>query len=913
MGANWSSLEDMKNDPDLRNMLKSAIQGTITQASDYQTQVTQVEAPNMKDHQVGINKVDTDNKPLIGNPDKPIVFKQTTNSTSVVKTMFISDYLHKQQDPYITTVTYDLAGLSQEDAADKELPNWYDPKYIMEALGYQIEEASFDFDSAVEGINYKIQPTGESSEDYKKRIIDNFNKQQAQHAKNKKWNEDHATNLKYFQDKQKQLEDLQKQLDDIVNSDSAQDLKDQLAKTQQQKQNAQSDANNIINRFCVSDLWLAYQSIYLLKDKDDINSDYKINANLDETVAQKLNIVGTDPIFTKTYMDLYKKYNDKLSNDMKQANPDISQDDIDKKINKTSFMVYLNLYFDSDYNTQIAIKYGSSFGDFQNKIREFLKTYSEYQSNARLTALQKLAEYSDASVDSRKEFLPGHKSLCKNKIAWQNVKDWYDEVKNDMNLAASMDIEYNNLIDTYTKSHADAKKKMDDLQTQIDQLNDELNTQDAKDALTVYQYWDTDEITQDLVYKIRDDKVNTETQFDSLWDDKDEAAAAKDMNDKQASMFFAQSDISYWEMVLRSSAAFQAKSSDIAAAIKKNDQENGDDNVKNKLNIVLNSDAYKKALDDYNKSEQSKHEITYDATAEVVLFANDDTLTQQYVDYMNAYQDWYDSQFGIDSVVNHDMGKKWNKNNKSNIDTMNDDYDHYKTSQTNYDTYHQQYLDAKNAYKEKYGDHWNQVQDMNNKLNQIKTAYNDIKSIWDSYDDVINNKMKFISFNELYDIFTSGFVQKISEKTQNFTDIRKNIVQNVTESANLYSMNLIKVSGRFADSLDVNQSNNLIQTIEHRLDVVADGIDNIKNLSDQDTDKKTDTTSNTDNDDNDDNKDNTDNGDKDDKDKDDGLSTIIIVVIVLSALFVIGIIIITVIIIKRRNKNAVINILSDQN
>ena len=63
MGS-WTSIADMKNDPDFRKMLKEAIKGTITQANDYRSKVTKVEEPDAKARQVATNKITTDGKKI---------------------------------------------------------------------------------------------------------------------------------------------------------------------------------------------------------------------------------------------------------------------------------------------------------------------------------------------------------------------------------------------------------------------------------------------------------------------------------------------------------------------------------------------------------------------------------------------------------------------------------------------------------------------------------------------------------------------------------------------------------------------------------------------------------------------------------------------------------------------------------
>ena len=146
MGGNYSDINDMQNDTALRQLIKEAIKGSIIEANSYHETEQKVESANTSTHQVGVNEVNSAGHVILGSADNPMNITQKIKAESVVRTLHVANYARKQKEPIVQLVTCDLAGMTQQDAAEKELPNWYDPKYILEMLGYQIKDAQFNFD-----------------------------------------------------------------------------------------------------------------------------------------------------------------------------------------------------------------------------------------------------------------------------------------------------------------------------------------------------------------------------------------------------------------------------------------------------------------------------------------------------------------------------------------------------------------------------------------------------------------------------------------------------------------------------------------------------------------------------------------------------------------------------------------------
>ena len=388
MGISVSSIEELKSNHVVRDMIKQAVKGTITQASDYQKEVQNVEIVNTQAHQVGMNYIYTKDNPLLADPETPITFTQTVKATSVVQTNYVFAYTRRNEDnTYIQALSYDLAGISVEDAVDKELPNWYDPVYLIKLLGLTPAEAHFNFDK--NGIEYKLTLGEMDIEEYKKKVQQSFDSDNEKRTVKRQWNEKHTESYTYYSSKKKDLEEYTSQLEAITKSDEAKADAVELANVQSQQNDNDNQINAIISQFKTLSIWSAYKIKYILI-KDSGTDDYNVELD-DETKRLYDEVVGNE-IYKSSMADMKQKYREDTKAQLQQQNKWDSKKSDDENLKFISFITYLELYFNTKYNTGLADRYADKFVEFKSKIRSFEGAYSDFQINIAYKGLSDIAD-----------------------------------------------------------------------------------------------------------------------------------------------------------------------------------------------------------------------------------------------------------------------------------------------------------------------------------------------------------------------------------------------------------------------------------------------------------------------------------------------------------------------------------------
>ena len=825
MGVAVSSLDELKTNSTIRDMIKNAIQGTITQASDYQEEVKNVQVVNTQAHQIGMNYVYTKDNPLLAEPDHPITFTQSVKANSVVQTNYLFAYMRKNEDNvYTQTISYDLAGISVKDAADEELPNWYDPMYLIKLLGLTPVEAKFNFDK--NGIEYKLTQGETPIEDYKKTVQQSFDDEASHRNVKRQWNEDHAEAYAYYSDKQKQLDDLNKQLTDLTKTDEMEQTDVKMADIQQQQSTVDYDIQFDLSKFRNLTIWQAYKKKYILSDAD-ANDDYDVS--LDSDTKRLFDDVINDSVYKATLPDMRQKYRNDVKDSMQKAGKWDNKKSDDENLKYISFITYFDLYSNSKYNDGLMEKYGDEYIDLKNKIKTFESAYSEFQINITYKAIADIKDTVDASKDDKKaksKLLP---DFSKNSGEWDETAELYDHLKDTMATRDDLKIEYREAMEKYMADHPKLKEQIDDITSKIDAIKAELSTQEASDAMTHYEYYETEPISDELIDKLNDDVFDATVKYNDLVKEDNEATqASKELFNAQCDMNTSKADIDYYKMIVSNSDLYKIS----AANISKDLPEDGNDDVKAALAKVTNDQKYidsKKDLESKTKDYEQSF-ITKDA---IVLNANDADLDIAYVNYLQIRQDWYDSVMGFEAVAEHEDNdtKKYRKKNEDECKQYDDNYGSYKTSRDHYNGVAKpRYDKLKKDYDAKYGTLFQDLSDALQNLEKFKGLYSTTQSTWRTYNEVCGDAYLFMSFDTYVEMLSSGYVQHIDKKISDITKIGENITENINESVYLYAMNIIHIEGRFTDNVKVVQSNDVLQEMKNGVAKVVKDVQDYKKL-----------------------------------------------------------------------------------
>lgn len=125
-------------------MIKDAINAVFKTQDEFEQVIDHEEVKEVTSRQMGTNVVRTGTGFVEGTGLK---INQSMNLMSVMKTQYWAHSLMDKSDNALKFfLATDMSGMSQEDAAEKELDSFYDPEYIMSVFGIATEWAEFEFD-----------------------------------------------------------------------------------------------------------------------------------------------------------------------------------------------------------------------------------------------------------------------------------------------------------------------------------------------------------------------------------------------------------------------------------------------------------------------------------------------------------------------------------------------------------------------------------------------------------------------------------------------------------------------------------------------------------------------------------------------------------------------------------------------
>ena len=834
MGS-YNSIADMKNDPELREKIKASIQGVITVAEQSQNTYKRITNENSQAKQVGMNTIDTGNRPILSKGDVATILSQRGNLKSIIKTTHIAGFLQRQKtEPLVQLISTDLMNLTEEDACEKELPNWYDAKYLMELLGYQVDIAEFDFENNC--IRYRIALGNQTYEEYKESVIDKYKQALLSHEMNAKYNAEYLFERTRYEKLIEERDELQARNKEIYESEIVSKITQKLSEVNNIVVSFDTEIQKAINDFTSTSMWRCYKHQYLLMVKPDsvneagkVADDYKLD--IDPKVKAAYDNITSDPIYQSSYNDICETYNEKYRKKIDEYN-NISNADIkyEDEIKKVSFITYLNLYFNNDYAGDVNAKYGSDYLDFLEKIKTFESLYTKFKKEIVLKAIYEAKGYKDKSYWDRKKFLEDY-TECWEQEPWDKVDSTYTLIMNLMEQQDTAQIVYNQEYNKFKEANIDLFREVEDNNERIKEINSELSTDAATKALVYYEFWDTETIDQALLYKIRDERVKVELEYHDLSSlmNEEEQQRLKEFWTLEDKTFKAKNSITHYNIATVGNALYVEIYNEYAPEFKIEDDE---EYKKHKTNLITNS-VY---LDTYSKmsGDLMDYQKAYITIGKIVLEANDPELSDLFMTYLNYTEDLINKNLGIDAMVyrvnNDSKWKKLREEKEDLLKSMNENYEAYKNSVNEYAELNARYIVAKREFDEKNDTKYKNSIKALARLKALNNAYSTNKLIWEEYDNVVNDTMKEMKLDDLYEILSAGFVQKISSKVDNYTAKVQNIITNISQAVSMTALNEIKTSGLFTN-YTVKQKNDLEQELRFNFVALQESVSNIKNLA----------------------------------------------------------------------------------
>lgn len=893
MGGYYSSIEDLKYDSDLRKRIEEAIQGTIKEASDYSEISKKVVKVETKNQQFGNNSFDTGGHVLIGNNEKPITINQKVKAASVVHTLHLANYLKKQKEPIVQIITSDLAGLTEKNSSEKELPKWYDPTYILSLIGISAINAQFDFDN--QRINYTVDPGKEQLEKYKENVKKALTTRNEKQKLNKEWNDSHAVTREINQIKQEDLKQAQDELKDLYNSAASTELKANLEKSMNEKNEANRNLSHYLSLYINSDIYKLYHDnvesrdpitgelIYDEKTKAAyetvINNEIYKNSFQSEKDANTFN-EATD---TKTLLSELKKSTEFTiwGSYVKYLLEYGGFDDLTafkNEINKISLSTWLSRFFKSEYNEYFTKTYGADkMKAFKKDIETFMNTYNVYVENAYMTALAniitayqkdpKFARYlhkllyndeiSESELDSENKTY--YECVKKNKeydeltpfekrnkskpkkcedlrtaypdlaVKGSNLNDIYTNIMKYKKLASTAQIRYVDYQNKFKQEHKETADRIDELEKEIKALEDDLNDPETINSLKYYEYYDTEELSENLLNKLTKDIDKSEIEFNKVWDDDSETSESRVLFAAYNRQWIAENDIKRWKMAIEGWEMYQMCSDKAAAII--NAEPNGPHNVYKLLQDIINSEEYKSAYDEYTKEMTENEKQTLVDVSDVIMESKNDKLYSDYTNYLDMLNEWRESIIGINAIMNcvYSQPGEYKEEHAGEYQLITDNWASYNAAIAAYPPLHEEYLSMKADFEKKYGDAFEKKAEMSKAIETLKAIKSEIKHILDNYDEIVNgNPKQNKSFEDLFAILASGYVQNVNEKMETFKTKTTNIFRNIEECSEMYASNQITIQGSFNHEVDLEQTIDLKAMLENSVRILDGDITKIK-------------------------------------------------------------------------------------
>lgn len=200
----FNSIEELKGSEEIRNLIKESINSVYEMQEEYHKNIKEVKSVDVSSEVIGNNVVNSGGGVMIGKGEG-INISQNINLETELQTVYYANFLSRTKEPIVSMISLDMVNVDTKDNSEAEMPNYYDPEYVMNMLGFNVESAEFDFDN--DRIKYKVNYGG-LADTVKTDAIKAYNEANAENADNKLINEKNESKRDYYLD----LEEKQKAL-----------------------------------------------------------------------------------------------------------------------------------------------------------------------------------------------------------------------------------------------------------------------------------------------------------------------------------------------------------------------------------------------------------------------------------------------------------------------------------------------------------------------------------------------------------------------------------------------------------------------------------------------------------------------------------------------------------------------------
>ena len=619
----YNSIEELKNDENIRNLIKESINSVYDMQDEYHKNVKEVTKIDVDSDVIGSNEVNSGGGVMIGSGKDGIKISQSTNLQTEMQTMYYGNFLSKNDNPIIQLVSSDLVNMTEKDNSENEMPNFYDPVYIMSMLGFNVKFAEFDFEN--NRIKYIID-YGSANEQINEQNIQEYERMNNEQNEHKKHNEIYKVKRKYLLDVQDKLNETNKKYDNLLNGGKGSIKGSDLASIQGEISIVQQNVNKDV---------MDLQNNKVVKEKQE--KKYKNgNIPLDSKVKEKLDAVMNNKIFKENVESIKAQY-------MEEAKKSgVSEKDASEQLTDNTIISLFNSVLSQSKDSIISVYGEESVNEFSNSITNYLTSYNDYMQTVFLEIIkERLNNYSEKnSSDEVKE-----------------LKTLDDKYQSDINTLNELKIKYQALSEQFDKENPDITEELLELGNEIKRLTAELSSNDSTLALKYYEYYDTEPITKELISKLDkdiDQKYELMNQYDAI------DPSFKTLRDNSIKLFnsyiFSTQDKDYDMAQIQNNKAYQnnvSKINDNNATLKTivnyNNKDNDAEDVKklNELFDKYNKDTYlaemykkqyEKMKDAYNDKYNEYIEVSDEwqklRTARIkfgnVLDAYENSITTEY-------------------------------------------------------------------------------------------------------------------------------------------------------------------------------------------------------------------------------------------------------------------------------------------
>lgn len=763
----YSSIEDLKNDATIRDLIKEAINSVYEMQEQYKESVKEVTKIDVDSDVIGTNDVSSGGGVMIGKGDKGITISQSTNLQTEMQTMYYGNFLSNNDEPIVQFVSLDMLDVTKKDNSESEMPNFYDPVYVMTSLGYNVSYAEFDFEN--NRIKYSIDYGG-AKDQMNEQSIEEFERMNEVQAENKSHNEKYKVQRKHLLEVQKKLEKVKEEYNKLFEKGEGAVKGTDILSVESEISFAQQNVDKD-----VTDL----QSNYLVKKKIKKKKE-KNEIKLDPKVEEKLNIVKENTIYKDNIETIKKAYVEAAKKEDKELTEEKA---LEQLTDNTILSLFNSFMSDEEESKKLIEKYTEEkLTEFSKAITEYMQSYNDYMQSLFLTVIKEcLANEANSDDDDYKDL----ESLDK-------------KYRSDINTLNELKVKHQQLSNQYQKENPDISEQIKTLSEEIKKYNLELSSSDALAALKYYEYYDTDPITDELITKMNKD-------IDKYKDLMDENMSLDpnlmELQTKSSKLYeaqtFAQMDADYAQTQIQNNKAYQNNLKKLTEGL--SDENNEMKRIKAQ---ITSTETYKKAYIEYTK-DMYDIQKEYVTISEIVNFSKDPKLLTLYTAYTEEREKYQNSitLYTIVHYSNKDNSKEDVEKLKKLYETYTENTNAAKDYKAQYEEIQQQ-LDRsdENAAYMKYSKQYQ----------SLRTAKTKFENALQGFKTANGEDFEYKTFDELYNILVSGYAANINEKITNIREKVTNIETNISRSTYNYAQNKITIKTALEDA-NLKQNNTSIQ------------------------------------------------------------------------------------------------------